>query len=242
MINTRTATLILEKEGKALAASRILFHSRSAGAYLEADLSKNDVIELDDVAQLYYDNGAGEKTLLATTRVFSIPRSDSRTILFASDIYRDKLKTIIPAGAWRKADATEIAESVMADCDIDEFDISALEGIRLPHFSCQNQNGWTVIRSLLRAVNEMEGMRLIILPSFDGMLRVGEYEDLTADYSSLQLDLENMISVGEDKMKAHLVGAVYGQEVFLEGTQMGRIKEAVLMVASDERRTVLWLE
>lgn len=242
MINTRTATLILEKEGKALAASRILFHSRSAGAYLEADLSKNDVIELDDVAQLYYDNGAGEKTLLATTRVFSIPRSDSRTILFASDLYRDKLKTIIPAGAWRKADATEIAESVLADCDVDEYDVTALEGLKLPHFSCHDQNGWTVIRSLLRAVNEMEMMRLFMLPSAEGVLRVGEYEDLTGGYEPLALEKENVMTLGDDRLEAHIVGAVFGQEIVLDNAPLGRVKESVMSVSSGERRTRIWLE
>lgn len=242
MINMRTATLNLEIDGRTVATSRILLHSRAAGAYVEADLSKGERLAVDDIVQVIYDSGSGDRTLLATARVFAVPRSDSRNIIFASDLYRDKLKTIIPAGAWRKADAAEIMESVMADCDVDAFDSSALDGLRLPHFSYQAQNGWTVLRSLLRAVNVMEGMSLMILPSFDGTLRVDEYDGLTGDYVPLQLDLENVMTLGGDRLIAHLVDAVYGQEVFVDGVSRGRIKEAVLSASANDREARIWLE
>lgn len=242
MINMRTATLNLEIDGRTVATSRILLHSRAAGAYVEADLSKGERLAVDDIVQVIYDSGSGDRTLLATARVFAVPRSDSRNIIFASDLYRDKLKTIIPAGAWRKADAAEIMESVMADCDVDAFDSSALDGLRLPHFSYQAQNGWTVLRSLLRAVNVMEGMSLMILPSFDGTLRVDEYDGLTGDYVPLQLDLKNVMTLGGDRLIAHLVDAVYGQEVFVDGVSRGRIKEAVLSASANDREARIWLE
>ena len=73
MINTRTATLLLKKDGRSLAASRIMLHSRAAGAYLEADLSVDEKVAVDDVLQVVYDNGEGESRLVATVRVFTIP-------------------------------------------------------------------------------------------------------------------------------------------------------------------------
>lgn len=242
MITTRTATLSMEKDGRALAASRIMLHSRAAGAYLEADLSTDEKVAVDDILQVVYNNGSGERMLVATVRIFTIPRSDSRNVVFASDLYRDRLKTIIPASAWRKAAVTEIAESVLADCDVDEYDISPLEGFKLPHFSCHDQNGWTVVRSLLRAVNEMERMRLFVLPSAEGVFRIGEYEDLTGGYESLELETENILTLGDDRLEAHIVGAVFGQEVLLDGRRLGRVKESVMSVSSGERRTRIWLE
>ena len=242
MINTRTATFSLKKDGRSLAASRIMLHSRAAGAYLEADLSVDEKVAVDDVLQVVYDNGEGESRLVATVRVFTIPRSDSRNIVFASDLYRDRLKTIIPACAWRKAAAKEIAESILADCDVDEYDVTALEGLKLPHFSCHDQNGWTVTRSLLRAVNEMEMMRLFMLPSAEGVLRVGEYEDLTGGYEPLALEKENVMTLGDDRLEAHIVGAVFGQEIVLDNVSLGRVKESVMSVSSGERRTHIWLE
>lgn len=243
MINTRTATLSLETKDRAVATSRIMLHSRSAGVYVEADLSKGEQLAVDDIVYVVYDDGSGERTLVATARVFAVPRSDSRNVIFASDLYRDRLKTIVPACAWRKADATEIMESVMADCDVDDFDSSALSGIRLPHFSCQAQNGWTVLRSLLKAVNVMEGSRFVILPSSDGILMIGEYDDLSSYYSSpLRLDIEDVMTLGEDRLTAHLVAAGYGQEVIVNGVPRGRVKEAVLSASADARRTRIWLE
>lgn len=232
----------LEKDGRILAASRIMLHSRAAGAYLEADLSADEKVSVDDILQVIYDDGTGERRLVATVRIFTIPRSDSRNVVFASDLYRDKLKTIVPAGAWRKAAAKEIAESVLADCDVDEYDIAALEGLKLPHFSCHNQNGWTVIRSLLRAVNEMERMRLFMLPSAEGILRFGEYEDLTGGYEPLALERENVMTLGDDRLESHIVGAIFGQEIVLDNVPLGRVKESVMSVSSGERRTLIWLE
>ena len=242
MITTRTATLSVEKDGRTLAASRIMLHSRAAGAYLEADLSVDEKVSVDDILQVVYHNGSDESGLVATVRIFTIPRSDSRNIVFASDLYRDRMKTIVPACAWRKATAGEIAESVLADCDVDDYDITVLDGLKLPHFSCHDQNGWTVIRSLLRAVNEMENTRLFMLPSIEGVLRIGEYEDLTGDYESLALEKENVMTLGDDRLEAHIVGAIFGQRVSLDGVSLGRVKESVMSVSSKERRTRIWLE
>ena len=83
----------------------------------------------------------------------------------------------------------------------------------------------------------------MFLPSSDGILMIGEYDDLSSYYSSpLQLDLEDVMTLGEDRLTAHLVAAGYGQEVIVDGVPRGRVKEAVLSASADARRTRIWLE
>ena len=74
MITTRSASMSLEKDGRILAASRIMLHSRAAGAYLEADLSADEKVSVDDILQVIYDDGTGERRRVETLRIFTIPR------------------------------------------------------------------------------------------------------------------------------------------------------------------------
>lgn len=241
MITTRNARLILKKDGEELAASYIKLFSRIAGAYLEARLSTEAKVEIGDLVEAYYTDGASGEVLLATLAVYSIPRTDSMIRIFASDIYRSGLQTIVPSAAWRKATAKEIAEDVFTACDVDDFEIDPLADIKLPHFSYHDQNGWTVLKSLLHSVNEMQQSGLMILPSPEGALRIGEHEDLISDYEEVEVTDDELVSIGKDKARLHLVGLLHGQMVNINGEGSRMVSSSIMTSASDARETEICL-
>ena len=240
MITTRNAYLYINKDNKRLDASCIELHSRQSGAYLEASFSSNEKIVKDDVLQVFYVDEDENEELMATLTVFSVPRLDSRNVIYASDPFRDRMKAIVPSSAWRKATAEEIAKDVMSACDIDDYDVSVLSSVTLPHFSCHDQNGWTVLKALLNAVNAAASSNLVILPTKEGVLTITELKDFTTTMETETIFSTDITKLGTNRLNTHLLGLLYGQKVVVEGEER-LIGNSVMATSKDERSTVLCL-
>lgn len=240
MITTRKAYLYINKDNKKIAASKITLFSRASGFYLEAEVSTKEKLKINDEVKVFYVGEEGDETLVSTLTIYSIPRLDSKIILYASDLYRDKLKAIVPSSAWRKATAEEIASSVLSSCDVDNVDLSALSSVTLPHFSCFKQNGWTVLKSLLHSVNSMTGNNLEIIPSQEGTLTIQELSSFSDSLEAVTVFDTDIVEKGESKLSCHLLGVVYGQKVSFRGKEF-LVKESVMTSSSEERSTLLCL-
>lgn len=238
---TRDATMTIKMGGKAMPTSRIRLFSRSCGVYLEASMSPSVTLRKGDELSVHYSDVSCEH-LLATVKVFSIPLVDGKVKVLATDVFRDALKTVVSAAGWRKATVKEIAEDVLGECDVERVDLSALPSIILPHFSYRGQSAWTVMGMLIDAAKAIDGTELAVLPDPEGVLRFGLSDSLvkTPDYST-EFFAGDVLSLGRDHMKLHLVPVLFGQSMTYEGEEH-IVSSVIHTVSADSRETDVWMQ
>lgn len=237
---TRDSTLVLKSGGTALPVSRIRLYSRPCGAFLEAEASVGCGVLEDDLIEVIYKDEEGE-SLLATVKVFSVPQTDGKLKLSATDPYRDCLKTVLASAGWRKASIKEIAEAVLQECDVDKYDLSGIPSITLPHFSYHAQNGWTVIGMLTEAALASDGTGLSLLPAPDGTLVFGSPDSVVpqTDYRTA-FSSDDATRRGNDHLKLHLLPLLHAQEMSFDGVRH-TVRSVIHTASPSARETDVWI-
>lgn len=232
-------TLLVKKDGEVMKASFLRLFSRSDGIFAQIDLVPDPKITKGDVLAFHYVDKHGDQTLIATGAVYSIPKwTGCVATVFVGDLFRDSLKTILHPAGFRKGTSKEIAEYILAACDVDHFDIRQLPLATLPHFSFAHANGWTVLRMLLGAIERQTGCgRLCILPAVDGTLRIGAEEDIveTTPIAGGRAFPKAIVS-GDGFFKFKFVPLLYGQIIGVNGINY-KIRSAVSTLTARSKTT-----
>lgn len=237
-VTTGNAVLTVKKDGKDLLASRVHFYSRSAGAYLEADLSTKSGVRIGDELQVYFKDEESE-FLLATVEIYGVPCRSRGFRILASDVYRDNLKTVVKPAGWKDASLKEIAEDVIAECDIDKYDLSSLPALKLLHFSYHNKNGMTILNMLSEAAYEVDNSLVDILPATDGTLMYGTELVPEAEWS-LDIDSQKVMLSGDDHFIFSLLPMLHGQTFKVQGQEY--LADIVDIIATPIRKeTKIWM-
>ncbi len=239
----RKATIVLTLNSKELSPSYIRIYSRSESALLEAVLSGKEKVAIDDELKAWYvssEASEGEKELLATVSIYSIPYIGDKIKIYASDLFRSPLKNIVKAAGWRKATVKEILEDVFSLCGVKSYDLSHLPDITLCHFSYFDMTGWAVLREVIAAVYIQEKIKLDILPSKDGKLMIGKIQDIIPEPLNHALSEDEIILEGEDFIKLHTVPLLYGQEVTVKDKAFKAL-DVIHTVSHDKREVDAWI-
>lgn len=233
----RFDTLIVKKAGSPLTTSVVSLMAREAGCYAQIRTKKEDVLSLGDKVEIWHK--ADSETKLATVSVSLIPRSDGLYDYWATDPYREKLKKVVPSAGWRKAEVKEIAEDVLGSCGVEEYDLSFLPAVKLPHFSYKFQPGWCVLQALMDAVRSYDGTELMLMPDPDGAVVIGVRKDIAPADLPISLSEADVISMGEKCFSFHLLPMLCLQKFSFEG-QSFTVKKVNHFVDARTRETEVW--